>query len=288
MDITAKSFEKSFEICLDSVDLNETNADKVFDDLEKVLTINKEADDINEIITTFLDSQIVQKCFEMKSSIKKTIVLQEKCVRVLTLCIEFNSTFAKRIAIEHNYFNEFKNWLQRFLLMKQTDIRELSIRLLMSFFKHVKVTTTSTSTTTTKPTIDDNDREYTLIIKKIFLTNNNDEENRSVLQNTKSLKPSKGGAQGSSLQGTSSLLHCFFSSIGTDTINSIDLILRELLFKFIQNDIFSKSDKVKLFNERIISYLIKIFEWRLTNSNIAMMTEKDQNFSAQDKVTHSK
>ena len=45
----------------------------------------------------------------MRSGTKKTIELQETCVRLLTICLNQNVDFAKKIALEYDCFNEFKN-----------------------------------------------------------------------------------------------------------------------------------------------------------------------------------
>ena len=136
-----------------TLSINETNADFLFALLEKALKHYKaqqlEASDISElkacvgnICATLLNKYInlITKCILMKSSTKKTVELQETCVRLLTLCVNQSASFAKQIALEYDYFNTYKNWLERYLLLKQTYLRELSVEFLISFLKYAKVT----------------------------------------------------------------------------------------------------------------------------------------------------
>lgn len=149
-----------------SLNINETNTEILFACIEKVLiyyakkhkhsllTKKEEISNqlmlvekidyrarLNNICTTLLNKYIklISKCLVMKSSTKKTLTLQETCVRLLTVCVQQSADYAKQIAFEYEYFNIYKNWLERFLLMKQTDLREFSIQFLISYFKYTKV-----------------------------------------------------------------------------------------------------------------------------------------------------
>jgi hypothetical protein len=85
------------------------------------------------------------------------------------------------------------------------------------------------------------DREYLVIVKKIFLNENS----QSISSNTnKKLNKTSKKVE----IPISSLLNCLFSHVGTDTFESIEFLLQELLFKLVQNESFNKSEKVKFFN----------------------------------------
>ena len=60
------------------------------------------------------------------------------------------------------------------------------------------------------------------------------------------------------------------SSSNTDSYEAPEFLLQEFLFKFIQNEWFNKSEKIRLFNEKTLGQLIKLFEWtdhRATKTN---------------------
>ncbi len=193
--------------------------------------------------------KLITKCLTMKSSTKKTLTLQETCVRLLTLCVQESAVFAKKIATDFEYFSVFKNWLERFLLMKQTDLREFSIQFLISYFKYTKVISSE------KIKVDDItvDHEYLLLLKKIFLAKNSS-------PSSKSKKTSKSATKLPQTT-TSSLIHCLFAHISTDSYETIEFLLQEFLFKFIKNESFNKSETIRIFNEKTLGHLIKLFEW---------------------------
>ena len=138
-----------------SLNINETNVDFLLAFLEKSVKFyrghakqseesNEKNDlktNLNKICTTLLNKHIhlITRCLLIKSSTRKTLELQETCVRLLTLCVNQSASFAKQIALEYDYFNNFKNWLERYLLLKQSYLRELSIEFLVSFLKYAKV-----------------------------------------------------------------------------------------------------------------------------------------------------
>ena len=263
-----------------TLNINETNTDFLLAFLEKAINqykLNLKANDdkldsneksdlkanINNICSTLLNNYInlITKCILMKSSTKKTVELQETCVRLLTLCVNHSAAFAKQIALEYDYFNTFKNWLERYLLLKQTYLRELSIEFLISFLKYAKVTasTNSTGPTATEETGQTHeDRETLFLIKKIFLNNTNSAENNEGGSHAKTEHQKSTGNKAST---HSSLLFCLFSNVNTDTRESIEFLLQELLFRFVQNESFNKSEKIKLFNEKTLMSLIKLYEW---------------------------
>ena len=182
------------------INISETNADIVLACIEKaclyyqnkikqnddpnrklLLTDNKDLKQkFNTLCTNLTDKYIklITRCLKLRSGTKKTIELQETCVRLLTICINQTVDLAKKIALEYECFNEFKNWLERFLLMRQTDLREYSVQFLISFFKYIK---TSTDPENEDSLVISVDREYMLIIKKIFLTEHNPQQQQKGL-----------------------------------------------------------------------------------------------------------
>jgi len=274
-----------------TLNINETNVDFLLGVLEKSIKfhkkktldetsnkpdVNSDKNDaktnLNKICSNLLGKYInlITKCILMKSSTKKTVELQETCVRLLTLCVNQSIVFAKQIALEYDHFNNFKNWLERFLLLKQTYLRELCVEFLVSFLKYAKVINASTPIAANEETLGPSyeDRESLFFIKKIFLnTNNPDAESKSQSSSSKSGNNNNASkASSSSFSSThSSLLYCLFSNVHTDSRESIELLLQELLFRFVQNDSFNKSEKLKLFNEKTLTYLIKLFEWTDTS-----------------------
>jgi hypothetical protein len=66
----------------------------------------------------------------------------------------------------------------------------------------------------------------------------------------------------SASSNNSSLIKCLFSHINTDPFESVEFLLQEMLFKFVQNGSFNKSEKIRVFNERTLTQLIKLFEWK--------------------------
>ena len=100
------------------------------------------------------------------------------------------------------------------------------------------------------------DRESLFLVKKIFLNNSNSGDTESSTKNEHGKQPN-----GPKSSTHSSLLYCLFSSVHTDTRESVEFLLQELLFRFVQNESFNKSDKIKLFNEKTLMSLIKLYEW---------------------------
>ena len=129
-----------------------------------------------------------------------------------------------------------------------------------------KVSNANVNSTATEETLvsSHEDRESLVLIKKIFLSASNSEPETSAKNDTaKSQKSTH-----------SSLLYCLFSSISTDSRESIEILLQELLFRFVQNDCFSKSEKIKLFNEKTLTALTKLYEWTDVASGEASATKK--------------
>jgi hypothetical protein len=257
------------------LNMNETNADVILQCIEKACISYqnklKQIDetpsasllltDKNDLKLKFISLcnllcdkyiKLLTRCLKMRSGTKKTIELQETCVRLLTICLSQNVDFAKKIAMEYDCFNEFKNWLERFLLMRQTNLREYSVQFLISFFKYVHSLADKSDEETNH--VVNMDREYLVIVKKIFLNENS----QSISSNTnKKLNKTSKKVE----IPISSLLNCLFSHVGTDTFESIEFLLQELLFKLVQNESFNKSEKVKFFNEKTLTNLIKLYEW---------------------------
>ena len=70
------------------------------------------------------------------------------------------------------------------------------------------------------------------------------------------------GSGGVGVGHSSSLIHCLFVHIASDSRSSIDFLMQELYFKFVQNDAFNKSERIRLFNDRTLSHLIKLYSWK--------------------------
>jgi hypothetical protein len=142
------------------LNVSETNADALFECFEQIVRIRLDADPNQDDLCTKLSTPkyfaLMTKCLTTKSSTPKNQKLQETCLRLLTAIVNQNVELAKQIAVEYGYFNEHKNWLERFLLQKQSGLREAGIRFLLSFLRHVK-------------TDSDTDRTLLFTVKKIFL-----------------------------------------------------------------------------------------------------------------------
>lgn len=91
------------------------------------------------------------------------------------------------------------------------------------------------------------------LLKKIFLS-------KSSAQASKS-NGNKAPKTPAPVITSSTLIHCLFAHISTDSFEALEFLLQEFLFKFVQNESFNKSEKIKLFNEKILGQLIKLFEW---------------------------
>ena len=265
------------------LNINETNADLIFTCLDKACVyyqnkLKKLADSssllltdktelkskFNSLCTILMDKYIklITRCLKMRSSTKKTIELQETCVRLLTVCLNQSQDFAKKIALEFDYFNEFKNWLERFLLLRQTNLREYCVQFLISFLKYIQTSSSSSSSTeqSNDQLVISVDREYLVIIKKIFLNDNSAQQQQQLAKKTSQGK--KKAKTDSSAVPTSSLVTCLFSHVATDSIETIEFLLQELLFKFVQNESFNKSERIRFFNEKTLLNLAKLYEWR--------------------------
>lgn len=80
------------------------------------------------------------------------------------------------------------------------------------------------------------DDEFIIIIKKIFFIQTQDT--------------------------SYSTIHAIFSTINQNSLELIEFILEELLFKIVKNEKFTKSDKVKLFNDRNLTCFMRLYEWQ--------------------------
>ena len=84
---------------------------------------------------------LLKRCIQTKPSQNSntSVLTQETCVRLLTLSVQYSYDYAKQVAVEFNYFGDRKNWLERFLLMAKSDLREMSIEFLLSYLKYTNV-----------------------------------------------------------------------------------------------------------------------------------------------------
>jgi hypothetical protein len=231
-----------------SKDEQQEHSTKKFELVDKDEFRKQLTDLYSDVVETHIG--IIKKSVLSKSFTKKAITTKETCVRLLTLCVQQSFAYAKQIATEFNYFNDYKNWLERCLLNKQSELRELCIQFLLSFLKYGKPQTTSSATSTENLAniIEHTNKENLALIKRIFLG----------VDNSSSMTSSAGKKTKTDL----SLIYCLFAHVATDTKESIEFMLQELLFKLVQNDFITKSEKVRIFNEKNLLSLTKLYEWR--------------------------
>lgn len=104
--------------------------------------------------------------------------------------------------------------------------------------------------------------EQLALVKRIFFKTESSAESAN-----KSNVGGGGGNMSQPSQSYSSLIYCLFVNISTDSRSSIEYMTQELFFKFVQNDAFKKYERVRLFNDRTLSFLVKLYNWRETNSS---------------------
>ena len=162
------------------------------------------------------------------------------------------------IATEFDYFNEHKNWLERCLLTKQSELRAFSIQFLLSFLKYAKPAATATATGNSATENLANmiehatNKENLAVIKKIFLNASSQQQQ-----------------QPSRVKADLSLMYCLFAHVASDSSESIEFLLHELLFKLVQNDFVTKTEKVRIFSEKNLLNLAKLYEWRYVENAAA-------------------
>lgn len=231
---------------------------KSIDDSQKFELVDR--NDLKTKLTEQFNSLLNKNFSLLKNSLQtkpspsnnNSVLIQETCVRLLTLCVQQSFEYAKQVAVEFNYFNEKKNWLEKFLLMKQTDLREMSIEFLLSYLKYTK-TGSSLPGGENSSGGDVEDRgmknEYSALIKRILFKTETKTDTKS--------------QQNSQL----SVIYCLFLHIGTDSKQSIEFLMQELLFKFVQNDSFNKSERIRLFSEKTLANIAKLYEWKDQNDS---------------------
>jgi hypothetical protein len=231
---------------------------KSIDDSQKFELVDR--NDLKTKLTEQFNSLLNKNFSLLKNSLQtkpspsnnNSVLIQETCVRLLTLCVQQSFEYAKQVAVEFNYFNEKKNWLEKFLLMKQTDLREMSIEFLLSYLKYTK-TGSSLPGGENSSGGDVEDRgmknEYSALIKRILFKIETKTDTKSQQNNQLSV------------------IYCLFLHIGTDSKQSIEFLMQELLFKFVQNDSFNKSERIRLFSEKTLANIAKLYEWKDQNDS---------------------
>ncbi|RNA04154.1 nucleolar pre-ribosomal-associated [Brachionus plicatilis] len=177
---------------------------------------------LNAITTSLVTNNfsIIKKNLQSKSS-PGLIPIQQTCVRLLTMCVHHSFDLAKQISSEFNYFNETKNWLEKFLLIKKSELREMSLQFILTYLKYVQ------------PPF--NCHDNLILIKKILLKS----DSKSPL----------------------TLINCIFAHTGSDLVSSLDSLFTQLLYGVVRNQHFSKTDKIRLFSDHILSKISKLFEY---------------------------
>ena len=181
------------------------------DDLNKKVSANICSTILKKYFTT-----VIKKCLFLKLNTKPSIDFQCQCVKFLRLCVKENKIHLKQIAIEFNYFQDKKTWLDKYIHQNNSyNLRVEAIKLLLSFLSY------------------SNDIEIQVIVRKIFIQ-----------------------------QHTTNIIQSLFTTLATNQFDLIENVLEELLFKVIKNNKYTKSDKVRLFNERNLISFMKLYSWK--------------------------
>jgi hypothetical protein len=243
LDALQKSIE-SYDPTIKQIDPTETNIIPILDCLNQIIELchskygTLTLADLNKKVSANICSTIlkryfntfIKKCLYLKINTKQIIDLQLLCVKFLRLAVKENKTHLKQIAIEFNYFQDKKSWLDKYIHQSNSyNLRVEAVKLLLSFLNY------------------SNDLEIQIIIRKIFIQ-----------------------------QQALSVIQSLFSTLITSQLELIEHVLEELLFKVIKNTKFSKSDKVRLFNERNLVSLVKLYNWKgdeTDDSLYEMLTE---------------
>lgn len=177
---------------------------------------------ISTITSSLIESNfsMIKKYLQSKSN-AQMIPVQETCVRLLTLCVQHSFDLARKISSEFNYFNETKNWLEKFLLIKKSDLREMSLEFILSYLKY------------TQPPF--NSQDNLILIKKILLKS----DSKSPL----------------------TLINCIFAHISSDPKATLDFMFSQLLYGIVHNGNFSKTEKIRLFSDHTLSKISKLFDY---------------------------
>ena len=212
------------------LDLNESNICLILECIVQTIELCQSKygsltlNDLNKQVSSSLCATLMKKYFTnvfkkslfLKLSTKPTLDFQIQCVKFLGLCIKENKSHLKQIAIEFNYFQDKKTWLDKYIHQNNSyNLRVESVKFLLSFLNYA------------------NDIEIQIIIRKIFIQ-----------------------------QHTSNVIQSLFSTLGSNQRELIETVLEEFLFKVIKSNKYTKSDKVRLFNERNLLSLVKLYNWK--------------------------
>ncbi|CAF0751073.1 unnamed protein product [Brachionus calyciflorus] len=202
-------------------------------DPSKLIDRNDLKNKLTNLTTNLIENNftVIKKYLHSKSN-PQTIPIQETCVRLLTICTQHNFDHAKQISSEFNYFNDTKNWLEKFLLIKKSDLREMSLDFLLSLLKY------------TQPPF--NTQDNVTLIKKILLKTNDSKSHLT-------------------------LLNCLFSHLTTDSKQTIDFIFNQFLHGIIKNSNFTKTEKIKIFSDHILSKITKLLDSETDDNEIDLI-----------------
>lgn len=194
------------------------SSEKKFELIDRTDLKNK----IQTITSSLIENNfsIIKKQLQSKSN-PSMIPIQETCVRLLTLCVQHNFDLAKQISSEFNYFNETKNWLEKFLLIKKSDLREMSLEFILSYLNYVQPP--------------HNSQDNLILIKKIFLKSDS--------------------------KSTLTLVNCLFAHITSDLKSILDFMFSQLLYGIVRNSYFSKSEKIRFFSDHTLNKISKLFDY---------------------------
>lgn len=256
-----------------NIDANETNISLVLNFLLKILSLcnnkygllaqNELHKKVSGHICTKVMSEylnrLIKKCLSTKLNSKDVFNLQIACIKLLKQCILENKSNLKQISIEFSYFQDKKNFLFKYINQNNSyNLRKESIKFLFSFLNHI------------------NDIETQLIVRKIFFQQTSIDKTRST--------------SSSSSPYSANLIQNLFQILIYCKFNLIEFVLEELLLKIIKNQKFSKSDKIKLFNERNLINLLKLYNWRHRHhdsSNDDTEDEEDEEDDRRDEEDES-
>ena len=111
------------------LDLNESNICLILECIVQTIELCQSKygsltlNDLNKQVSSSLCATLMKKYFTnvfkkslfLKLSTKPTLDFQIQCVKYLGLCIKENKSHLKQIAIEFNYFQDKKTWLDKYI-----------------------------------------------------------------------------------------------------------------------------------------------------------------------------
>ena len=232
LDIFSKSAETLFE-STKRHQIDDTNVSMALECIVQIIELCQSEygsltlNDLNKQVSSTLCSTILKKYFTnvlkkslflLKLNTKSTVDYQIQCVKFLRLSIKENKSHMRQIAIEFNYFQDKKTWLDKYIHQNNSyNLRVESVKFLLSFLNY------SIS----------KEIEIQVITRKIFIQ-----------------------------QHTSNVIQSLFSTLLSNQRELIETVLDGFLTNVIKCPNYTKSDKVRLFNERNLLSLMKLYNWK--------------------------